>query len=730
MARTAASFVSEALSAWILARLEQENDFAREGLPRCDVASLLQALAAGDLPAKSFSLALVGFGVNEAKVRASADAAGLNDLAGVTTDLHVATDWRNNRDRHPRIIALARGYNPSVHGFFSLRFFSRASSGDLAVYLLSWAKNAAGFIATPQHRSLLSTLHQAPALASLRSLEGVSAFLADWSAAPDGAIDAPRDALTALGLLADPQLFEADDLRRCGAGAGLLAMRLEHNIKVGERITILSPGEIRQRRQRVTRYRNATTADLMTSALDRLEANRRGQPDSGLTLDDADRLVTLPADAPPGDQPVVDVEPEDTGDTTSEEDEPDLRDMAVDALLERRDEDLAAIGEALEEAWEEFGQNSDRLVSNQNTSQGVAKLDEYVDPKIIAWVTGFCAADRFGGLMEADVADLSQALARYAEFEPVFVNPQAIWRHNGVSYSIEALLEAWDELEAVAEACSRPIAAMWREFLDARASLADAVRPLLIHPRVWLDTHPETRERCVNYLAVTTELYKAVQQNYRAVWDQSREWAQATLDAILSLDLVQVRVRCADGRVSAKAVMLPLHPLHLWRYQRLGEVLRDLSLAGPMSESDRKVVIEELRRPEQFLGVIRTGATPEAKGLNQLLPVANTICGLATFENLHNSVSSADGVETLVLALDHYVLLYPNHPRPLRLTLVNPPEPAKLLERLAKFLNDPRNSPQCIPTLDVSIVATDFTRVSGPTGRGFDTRRQGAGPGL
>ena len=108
----------------------------------------------------------------------------------------------------------------------------------------------------------------------------------------------------------------------------------------------------------------------------------------------------------------------------------------------------------------------------------------------------------------------------------------------------------------------------------------------------------------------------------------------------------------------------------------------------------------------QFLGVIRTGATPEAKGLNQLLPVANTICGLATFENLHNSVSSADGVETLVLALDHYVLLYPNHPRPLRLTLVNPPEPAKLLERLAKFLNDPRNSPQCIPTLDVSIVAT------------------------
>ncbi len=698
MVRSAASFVSEALAAWILARLDLENDFAREGLPRCDIDSLLTALAIGGLPAQSFSLALVGFGASDADVQASAAGAGLSGLVSVTNDLHIATEWRNDRTRHPRIIALARGYNPSVHG---LRFFSRASSGELASYLLNWAETGANFTGTPQHRALLTTLRQSPPLASLRSLEGVSAFLAAWSAAPEGNIDAPRDALPALGLLADPQLFEADDV----------AKRLEHNLQVGERVTILSPGEIRQRRQRVTRYKSLDTATAVTRALDRLEAHRRGDPDAGLTLEDADKLVTLPPDPPMTIQTPTDDEPdviEDRGDPgdTSGPDEPDFRDMAVDALLEGREEDLAAIGKALEDAWEEFDQNGDRLASNQSTSQGVAKLDESIDPKIIDWVTGFCAVDRFGGLMETDVADLPQALARYAEVDPVFVDPQAIWRHDGESYSVESLLEAWDEIAAVAEACSRPIAAMWRDFLAARASLADSVRPLLIHPREWLDTHPETKERCTQYLAVTTELYKAVQQNYRAVWDESRDWAQATLDAILSLDLIQVRIRRADGGVSAKAVMLPLHPLHLWRYQRLGEVLRDLSLVGGMSDSDRKVVIEELRRPEQFLGVIRTGATPEGRGLNQLLPVANTICGLATFENLHNAVSSADGVETLVLALSHYVLLYPNHPRPLRLTLVNPPEPAKLLERLTKFLSEPRNSRDRLPALDVSIVAT------------------------
>ena len=695
MAHTAASLVSEALASWIVSRLERENDFAREGLPQCDIPRLLQALSEGGLRAVNFSLALVGFDTTVEELRAAAGENGLGGLSGVTVDLHVATEWRNNRDRHPRIIALARGYNPSVHG---LSFFCRASSGELAGILLAWAEKTAEFTATPKHRLLLETLRRARGLASVRSLAGVAAFLAEWSQAPEGEIGAPRDVLPALGLLRDPQLFEADNL----------AKRLMHNLRVGERVTIMSPGDIRQRRERVTRYRDEATAERVTKALDRLEAYRRGRADAWLTVEDADRLVTLPSDPPPADTEMDDPEvgEELDIDEPAEDVGPDLREMAVDAVLEGRVDDLAAIGEVLEEAWDEFDLNGDRLVSSQSTSQGVARLDEQVDPRVIDWVGAFCDEGRFGGFMEADIADLPQALARHTEFDPVFLDPESVWRHNGVSYSIETLLDAWDKVEAVVEACHRPISAMWRDFVAARAALGDVVRPLLIHPREWLDTHPETGADCARYLAVATELYTAIQKNYRFVWDESREWAQATLDAILALDLVQIRMAGPDGGISAKAVMLPLHPLHLWRYQRLGEILRDLSKSGSMSETDRKVVVEELRRPVHFFGVIRTGATPEGRGLNQLLPVANTICGLATFENLHNAISSADGMETLVLALDHYVLLNPNHPRPLRLTLVNPPEPARLLERLTKFLNQRRYTPERLLGLDVTIVAT------------------------
>ena len=696
MPRGPASLVSEALAAWILSRFEDDDDFAREGLPEFDIQCLLRALVKGGLSGTDLSLALVGFDTTEEAVRSMADACGLEGLAGVTGDLHVATEWRNDRDRHPRIIALARGYNPSVHG---LRFFTHASSGELASLLLSWAENEPEFTSTPGHRRLLEALREASGLAAARSLEGVAAFLAEWSAAPTGDIGAPRDALAALGLLRDPKLFEADDLRQ----------RLEHNLRVGEHVTIMSPGDIRKRRERATRYTDAPTAERVTRALERLEAHRRGEADAGLTLEDADCLVTLPKDPPPKtDPPAPDIDDDDTAnvDENEESDSSNLGVVSVDAVLEGRDDDLVAIGQALEAAWDELEQNGDRLAANQHTGHGVVRLDEQVDTKVLDWVLAFCDVDRFGGVMEADVADLPQALARHAEFDPVFLNPEGVWSHNGVSYAIESLLKEWDGLEAVANACTRPIASMWRDFIAAREQLAGDVWPLLIHPREWLDTHPKARECCDRYLAAATQLYNAVQQNYRAVWDESREWAQATLDAILALDLVQVRTVGANGGISAKAVMLPLHPLHLWRYQRLSQVLRDLAKAGPLSASDRKIVIEELQRPEHFISVIRTGATPEGRGLNQLLPVASTLCGLATFENLHNAVSSADGVETLVLALDHYVMLHPNHPRPLRLTLVNPPEPARLLERLTKFLNERRNHPKRLPALDVTVVAT------------------------
>lgn len=693
MILAAPTLVAEALAEWIATGLRLHNDFAREGLPACDVQHLLRLLTERPEFAETrFSVAVVGFGVTSVELEGMAVGCS---AAAVTDDLHVATEWRNRRDEHPRIVALARGYNPSVHG---LSFFARSSSSELASHLLRWSARQEAFTGTPMHARLLAELAEGDGLQGLRSLDAVARFLEAWSASDDG-IDAPRSALPELGLLPDPRLFETTEVGR----------RLARNLAVRGVVTVLAPGELRQRRQRAARYVSSDRRREMEDALDRLERFRLGDVTSGLTLDDAERVVRPPKDLDATavaivDSPVLDETAETDADVGAGSAQR-MREGEFDALVGGREEDLDAIGNAIDRGWEEFARNGDRVVATADTSQGPVPIDFAVDPRVIDWTMAFCSGDVFGGLIETEVLDLTQALERYAECDPVFLVTEGIWRHDGRDFSLERLLEGWDA--ATGLGVGRPLATIWRELRERRTELAVHIRQLLVLPREFLDTHPRVRETCARYLALASELYGGVQSRFQVVSDESPEWAQATLDALLSLDLLQVRIRQEADRVAAKAVMLPLHPLHLWRYFRMGEMLRAFASDDALRPEDRLALLEELQRPEQFLSVVRAGRAPAQRGLDQVLPVAKHIHGLAIFENLKNAISSADGVDTLVRAVDNYVLLYPNHARPLRLALVNPPEPTRIIDRVVKLLEERRGATGGIGRIEVDVFCTD-----------------------
>lgn len=162
-------------------------------------------------------------------------------------------------------------------------------------------------------------------------------------------------------------------------------------------------------------------------------------------------------------------------------------------------------------------------------------------------------------------------------------------------------------------------------------------------------------------------------------------WAKTTLEALLALDVVQVRTTLPDGRRSSKAALLPTHPLHLWRYWRLSNLLRELG--NELNPDDRKAVIEEAGVPVQFLSVIYASPLPGHKGATQVLPVANDLYSLATFENLRNAYNGPDGQSALVYAVERFAAAHRLHVNPLRLVLVNAPQAGALLLDLLKLLD-------------------------------------------
>ena len=216
---------------------------------------------------------------------------------------------------------------------------------------------------------------------------------------------------------------------------------------------------------------------------------------------------------------------------------------------------------------------------------------------------------------------------------------------------------------------------------------------LLIHqPLLAMAGDAVLRDAARELIQDWERLYGLLARHHDAMEGIDHRWTRMLLEAIASLDIVQIETRIDAHRSSWKAILLPTHPLHLWRYERMAELARGLEL----DEMDRKAVLKQLEQPEHYLGVLYLTSFPRGRGGSQPLPVARDHRGLAVFENLKNAYSGNDGIEALQRCVRQFPQIYVNHPQPLRLALVNPPNASDMLLAL---LNDRRGHRGARPTL-------------------------------
>jgi Holliday junction resolvasome RuvABC ATP-dependent DNA helicase subunit len=659
-------YIATAVAGWILDHLEAENDIACEGVPSIDVPAFFAALSEGKFPSERFAIALAGFGETSNSLQLLAKQAGLGGLRAVSDDLHVAAYWRNKREEFPRSIALASGYPAGVH---TLGFYGRPDSNDLAAkcLLVAAGRKTADTHSPEAHGRLLRELAKAPNLQDLRSLEACASFLSHWDELSEskGAM-APCFALPALGLLSDPGLLESENL----------SSRLELNLQAVGRLKQTRSSALLNLETRIKNYADKDKKDRILSALQKVRSFLFGDSTTvDLTLAEALDVTRPPSDKKKG--------------GTVRETNVSLENVSADSLLDGNEKDLEVIADAIEEGWEKVEETgAEKIEINITLPSGSQITDQVaIDPAILEWATAFCQEDVWGGLIETNESKLPVALAQAADNSPLLVDADRIVSFDGEWFSVEALLEGWDQDLADLKP---GLADAWRRFRAIRSKLVPHIPKLLFHARKWIDGRPEILADIRTYLDLASKLYRGIQENYAVMTEDASDWARMTLEALLSLDILQVRVNLPNGDFAAKAILLPTHPLHLWRNERLSSILKGLQTTLDLQEGDRKVIKESLLAPDQFLSVIRVGSVPAGRGLAQLLPLANQIAGLPVFENLSNACSGLDGVDCLAEALDQYILLHPNQPFPLRLAVVNPPRPEALLSTLVSLLNDAR----------------------------------------
>ena len=668
-----------------------------------DVEHFLTALSERVPDPAALSLALVGYRLNGRTLSDTDLRARLQGLAlalgHATTDLHTAARWRNEPTAHGRIIALAAGKYPGVS---TLAHFPRASARTLVETLLAWAQTPeAGLATTSAQKDLLEALASSSALAPLLSLGGVAAFFAVWKAgqAQDPG-DAPRRALPQLGLLPDHGLF----------GTGDVAERLLRNFRATNRL-IQTPGhKFDESRNRVRRGRSARrTARL--GAFERAETLRLRMEIPAYEALDLNEVLDIihlkddPPDDPPPDSPPDDPPPDDEEDT----DEPrdvlgpgHLSREAGASLIDGNDDALrdmtAGVAEALADAVDG---NEEAASGEYRAGDDEHRFEFKVDHPFLTCIKYFCSSDDWGGFFEAKTASLEAALRDFSECERIRVQPHRdSLAHEGERYDHRQVISAMQQALHDEGATTQDFCALWDRIVDRRRIVLARVDLLIHQPLLAMAGDPALRDAARELIQDWERLYGLLFRYHDAMQRIDHVWTRMLLEAIASLDVVQIETRIDAHRSSWKAILLPTHPLHLWRYERMAELARGLGLDGV----DRKAVLEQLRQPEHYLGVLYLTSLPEGRGGSQPLPVARDHRGLAVFENLKNAYSGSDGIEALQRCVRQFPQIYVNHAQPLRLALVNPPNAS---EMLLKLLNDKRGRRGTRSTLLVDIYATE-----------------------
>jgi Holliday junction resolvasome RuvABC ATP-dependent DNA helicase subunit len=679
------TLASQALVSWISQQIPTDiPDIVCQGLPPLDVKHLLSGLKSlgkrGLDPAK-ISLALDGFEIDEAGLNKLANTVGYKGHNGLADSLFIAARWRNDHHKHPIIIALSAGHERLVN---TLQHFKRPGVRDLVRALFDWAKSDEGLCSITGQRALLDALSSAldghTELGGLLGLDNVCEFLAEWNRnGKRDPNDAPRLALPRLqGLLYDPQLF---------AKSSAIEQRLNKNRETVQKIMAAPPRQIASWRAAAKNISKKAERERRQGLIAKVEAIRRAptfEALSALTLDEAldllqpAKVMPEPAQEPGEEKP--------TKEPRMPDDE-DLKDAAADALLDNKSDQLTDALDELESALKASEEKDSAEVQVDTPLSGAESVRFEYKLRLLNWVRVFCNESVWGGFVETQLSTLEEALDRSGSLRPpVLLDPERIFENEGTTYSLTKLLQLFDQQLQKLGFDDPGMTEAWERFAQHRKSFLGDLSVLTHEPLLLFAGRPKFSLAVKGYLEACTLLYSAIQKHYSQMVEIDDAYARAVLERVLALDVVQVRTEVEEGQVSYKAVLLPTHPLHLWRYQRLERVMRGLGIE--IGSDDREAIIKQCNRPDQFLSVLYVPGFPVGRGGNRVLPLANDLHGLAVFENYTNAYSGPDGDDALVTTLRRFILLYPAHARPLRLALVNPPEPARLLVKLLKILSD------------------------------------------
>ena len=347
----------------------------------------------------------------------------------------------------------------------------------------------------------------------------------------------------------------------------------------------------------------------------------------------------------------------------------EIADLIVSQDSESLDE-LAVFGDQLNAIYNDPGTTSDDITLNDKAVVAPVTDSQLELSQAIAFC---CTAENWGGWFETESVTISNA---FNGFQAESFSPHDPKSDSGAGISLVELFESFDKIVKSDVGFKKTFVKLTK----AREKLVEFVPVLMSHPFVPIATNPTVRRYVKEYLKRYEELVALYHRSESTLHRKNAQANRVAIAELLRLDVIHV---FADNEW--KALLTPLHPFFLWRFQ---EVLRSI---GPgsrkLSDDERAVLGKAMQDIPQLLHFLVSSPVKES-GNFKPLPLAGSIQQLPTYENDTNRYLGADGTEFISEAITLWLGHAPYSRSQIRMAIIDPPKSQEVLEQLVDFLDE------------------------------------------
>lgn len=368
----------------------------------------------------------------------------------------------------------------------------------------------------------------------------------------------------------------------------------------------------------------------------------------------------------------------------------ELGKLISDAIVVGDDNDIENIKELLTELKKHFdtetkdnndnipnigGIFSDRNIVLENSNSDLRKL-----------VGRVCNKNSWGGLLETDESVLKDAISAdiktLKSFDPVD-NKSMVAFKGGIdgNQALFTFITQFDaqfdaqELETVER--FEPII---NELISLRNKLLENLDLIMYYPVLSFGADEEIREMLLDYVDIWARLYRAYCINEPNMRQVSAGGTAFIARALLLLDVLYVKTP-----TEWKGILLPLHPIYLWRYYEIFKVIP--TKKTEFDEDDAIALTEVLNQLPQILSFLIANSLITGTLDDKVLPCSGNIEMLPTFENKTNRYLGDDGTQSIGEILTRWIGFAPYTKNEVRICSVDAPDLIGIIRAIKGFMD-------------------------------------------